>query len=292
MKNITAKQLLTISAVALILMAVGCKKVPDKMPEKTNVNSKPYAIVDTGQTYCYNIGNKIPAPEPGDEFYGQDAQYNGPAPDYTDNGDGTITDNVTGLMWIKEYRRLKYDEAQADAEACITGGYTDWRVPSIKEIYSLMNFDGNQGSGDAFSPVPPDDAVPFINTTFFDFEYPSVDARYIDAHYITTSLYVSVPTRFFGLNLADGRIKSYGVGGNPRNPLYYARYVRGNSSYGINNFVDNKNNTITDKETGLTWMQADSGDVDFKNHLSRYTRSDGSLRWSEALDFCETLDYA
>jgi hypothetical protein len=31
----------------------------------------------------------------------QDAQYNGNAPGYTDNGDGTISDNVNGLMWQK-----------------------------------------------------------------------------------------------------------------------------------------------------------------------------------------------
>lgn len=48
-----------------------------------------YAIVDTGQTACYDAnGNEITCPAPGDAFYGQDAQSAGNQARYTDNGDG------------------------------------------------------------------------------------------------------------------------------------------------------------------------------------------------------------
>ena len=56
-------------------------------------------VPDTGQTKCYNNTVEIPCPQPGEPFYGQDAQY-GPNPhSYTDLGNGIVRDNVTGLEW-------------------------------------------------------------------------------------------------------------------------------------------------------------------------------------------------
>lgn len=49
-----------------------------------------YPIVDTGQSTAYG------------PYSGQDAHYVGNAPSYKDNGDGTITDLVTGLIWTKD----------------------------------------------------------------------------------------------------------------------------------------------------------------------------------------------
>ncbi len=58
-----------------------------------------YRIVDTFQSKCFDDKQEIAAPTKGSPFYGQDAQHQGNDPSYTDNGDGTITDNVTGLVW-------------------------------------------------------------------------------------------------------------------------------------------------------------------------------------------------
>jgi len=60
-----------------------------------------YPIVDTDQQLFYDTLNEITAPAPGDVFYGQDANYTGNQPSYQDNGDGTVSDLVTGLMWSK-----------------------------------------------------------------------------------------------------------------------------------------------------------------------------------------------
>ena len=60
-----------------------------------------YKIVDTGQQTFYGNSTVISTPSSGESFYGQDAQYSGNEPSYTDNNDGIITDNVTGLMWAK-----------------------------------------------------------------------------------------------------------------------------------------------------------------------------------------------
>lgn len=257
-----------------------------------------YPVVETGQTTFFGNNSDISEPAPGQVFYGQDAQYTGNEPSYTDNHDGTITDNVTGLMWEKSFQRSDFDDAQAKAKAATTGGYDDWRVPTIKELYSLILFTGNQGSAPPEMTTPPNDAVPFIDTGYFDFEYPTT-GRYIDAQYISGTEYVETTMggnlTFFGVNFADGRIKGYPQnGGMMQIPegRYYLRLVRGNASYGVNNFSDNQDGTITDEATGLMWMKDDSGNEVFADLLDKYIYNDGTLNWQEALDFAENLEYA
>jgi hypothetical protein len=59
-------------------------------------------VVDTGQEKCYDNSREIICPEPGEAFYGQDAQNQGIQPAYQDNGDGTVTDLNTGLLWQQD----------------------------------------------------------------------------------------------------------------------------------------------------------------------------------------------
>ncbi len=260
--------------------------------------SAPYAIVDTGQDKCYGdgkTGRLRSCPGTGQAFYGQDAQYTGAALRYTNNGDGTITDQVTGLMWQKAFKQVSWANAPSDAASDKTGGYRDWRVPTIKELYSLIDFNGMTGSAAPETTGAPSDAVPYLDTTYFDFEYPTT-GRYIDVQYVTSTAYVSTVMNnqkaFFGYNFADGRIKGYPQSGRPNKNTYYARYVRGNVTYGKNDFRDNGDQTVSDNATGLTWMKVDSGDSSVRSNLRKYAKSDGSLNWEEALDFCENLTYA
>jgi hypothetical protein len=51
----------------------------------------PYAIVDTGQDRCFSNDREIAYPQPGAAFDGQDAQFQGNAPAYKDNGDGKVS---------------------------------------------------------------------------------------------------------------------------------------------------------------------------------------------------------
>src|SRR4030067_1578004 len=66
-----------------------------------HAQSANYVVVDTAQTTFYDNSKTISLPQPGGPFYGQDAQYKGTQPSYQDNGDGTVTALVTGLMWQK-----------------------------------------------------------------------------------------------------------------------------------------------------------------------------------------------
>lgn len=225
-------------------------------------SGRSYPIVDTGQTQCYDNRKEIPCPGPEQPFSGQDAQHEGNKPAYRDNKDGTITDLATGLMWVKARgSKVTWDAAVSGASACRVGGHNDWRMPTIKELYSLINFNGG------FHPEG--NSVPYLDAKYFDFVYgdESKGERPIDCQDWSATQYVGTtmngnPT-VFGANFADGRIKGYpktrpGPGGRTAHTLY-VRYVRGNPAYGKNEFHDNGDGTITDRATGLMWSRKDSG---------------------------------
>ena len=224
------------------------------------ISAQNYKIADTGQITFYNDNSIISAPTLGESFYGQDAQYSGNQPSYTDNLDGTITDIVTGLMWQQEMgEKISFDESFIKADSLSLASYSDWRVPTIKELYSIILFTGQVQGATAISF--------FIDTNYFNQPLGNLDLgeREIDAQTWTSTEYVGRTMQndetVFGVNFVDGRIKGY-----PKykpttgdaNKMYF-RMVRGNEQYGKNNFVDNEDSTISDISTGLMWQKSDDG---------------------------------
>jgi len=99
-----------------------------------------FVIVDTGQNICFDDSDEILCPESGDSFYGQDANYLGNQPSYQDNGDGTVTDLNTGLMWQKDPgEKTTYDEAVAGADTFNLAGYTDFHQSLYHHIQNQNN---------------------------------------------------------------------------------------------------------------------------------------------------------
>ncbi len=237
-----------------------------------------YPIVDTNQTYAYDLSTAIDFPKAGEPFFGQDAQYASKQPSYRDNGDGTVSDLVTGLMWMQDPLRLTYKEAVKGATKCKVGGHTDWRLPTIKEMYSLIQFNGldPDPNGNDTSGL-----IPFMEASVFNFEYgdPDKGERIIDIQFATTAINVAPIMNgqkgMFGVNMADGRIKCYGIESPRGEKIFSVLYVRGNPDYGNNKFRDNGDGTVTDEATGLTWMKADSVK---------------GMDWPSALEYAENLE--
>jgi hypothetical protein len=254
-----------IAVIALVILASLSAIASFSAPAIASTGS--YVVVDTGQSKCYDNSKETPCPKPGEAFYGQDAQYSANKPAYRDNVDGTVTDINTGLMWVKSPGdKVTYAQAIAGAATCRVGGYTDWRLPTIKELYSLILFSGTDVSPCMNGGTCPN-AVPFLDTNYFDFKYGDTSAgeRIIDAQYWSSTGYVSSTMNgaatVFGVNFADGRIKDYPRDMGPHGTVntQFVRYVRGNVDYGSNDFQDNADGTITDRATGLMWSQSDSG---------------------------------
>jgi hypothetical protein len=112
----------------------------------------PGELLRTAQQTCWNgQGTEVPCVgtlEDGDVRAGIPL-------DYTDNGDGTVTDNVTGLMWEKLsrdgsihdvnniYTWVQGLDTKMDAlDAASFAGHTDWRLPNIREVQSLYTYGG------------------------------------------------------------------------------------------------------------------------------------------------------
>ena len=237
------------------------------VPLSAQTDKVKYPIVDTNQTQFYGKSDEIKPPKPDKDYYGQDANFEGNQPSYKDNGDGTITDNVTGLMWVKARgSKVSWDDALAGAKKCSVAGHDDWRMPTIKELYSLIEF-----TGKCRSMTKTKNCIPYLDTNYFEFEYgqTSKGERIIDCQDWSSTNYVSTtmngnPTAF-GVNFADGRIKGYPKetkdphGNNQKTNKLYVRYVRGNTDYGKNELRENDDKTISDAATGLMWSKDDSG---------------------------------
>jgi hypothetical protein len=192
-----------------------------------------YTVVDTGQTACFGLDGQMTCPDETGLYYGQDAQYDGQTPAYTDTGNGTVTDRNTGLEWqetadsngdgtIDSSDKMSQSDGENYCQDLILAGQEDWRLPNIKALYSLIDFSGEDVSGQEAGTQP------FLDTNYFDFSYGDTSAgeRLIDAQWATTSNYVSTVmgnnAAMFGVNFADGRIKGYG----PTN-MFYIQCVRG-----------------------------------------------------------------
>jgi hypothetical protein len=246
----------------------------------TDTGIPSWTVPGTNVIVCYDANQVIPCPtDPGSPFYGQ---YNGITPYYINNGDGTITDTVTGLMWQHDPGAKKtFLDALSGATTLTLGGYNDWRVPTIKELYSLIQFTGDD-------PIVPNGTplsilTPFIDTNYFVFHYGDTTNGYriIDSQYWTCTEFVSIVMghdhSIFGVNFADGRIKSYPRQMRASDNQLYIQYVRGGNGYGINRFSDNGNATISDNASNLMWMKDDSRTA---------------MNWQDALAYARTMNNA
>jgi hypothetical protein len=84
--------------------------------------------------------------------------------DFVDNGDGTVTDQATGLMWSQDDNGvgMEWEDALAYAEGAELAGYDDWRLPNVKELQSILEY------GKSPNAVDSDDLGPAIDVDFFN----------------------------------------------------------------------------------------------------------------------------
>ncbi len=142
-------------------------------------SSVPAPVEKTGQSLCYDpsgsTGGTVACAGTGQDGETQIGTA-WPTPRFTDNGDGTVTDKLTDLIWLKSancFGARNWSNALNDANTLADGSCSltdsssagDWRLPNVKELQSLIDFNfynpvlsnaagtAKWTSGDAFTGV-------------------------------------------------------------------------------------------------------------------------------------------
>jgi len=175
-------------------------------------------LSDTGQRKCYDMGgNEICCPTRGNPLYGQDAQYQGVSPALQDNGDQTVTDQNTGLTWLKSEADVQHtwENAISYCNELDFAGESDWRLPGKIELESIVNYS---------SSYPAADQVFSCESSF----------------YWSATSHKPNPPYAWGVFCADGADHWL-----HKSNQYYIRCVRSG------------NKTVLESDTGLEWQQND-----------------------------------
>jgi len=128
---------------------------------------------------------------------------------FIDNGDGTVKDTSTGLMWQQDTAPdMTWQEALAYCEGLDLGDHTDWRLPTINELRSLVDFSR---------------CNPTINTTYFP--------NTVLFNYWSSTTYVGSRSYAWRVYFKDVYNYPNNHWGNKVN-TFYVRAVRGGQSGG------------------------------------------------------------
>jgi hypothetical protein len=174
---------------------------------------------------------------------------------YTDNGDGTVTDATTGLTWVRcaqgttldlgicsgTASSFTWDQANALTASITFAGQSDWRLPTIRELQTIV---------DRSKVSPAIDLGAFPDTPSSNFWSGTPDA--------------SFPAYAWGVVFDDGVASSY----DSSNP-YFVRLVRGGQPFGSllniarpsNDYVDLGDGTVTHRPTSLMWKRCAEGQL-------------------------------
>ena len=239
-------------------------------------------LTDALQTKCYDTkGDEINCPSEGEKFYGQDGNYTRLTSNYNLDCNNTIVvDNNTGLMWETAHHddRENYSTANSYCEAITLGGYDDWRLPTIKELFSISEWHGSQNETNAF----------YLDSTIFDFDYPQIDQSDLTGTHSnqmmgqtwSSTIRPDNKTSVYFFNFLDAHIKSQSTT-NIGSELFY-RCVKGEEGKYENNFVDNNDQSVTDTATELMWQKTNG----------EQSSGDYQFTWEEGMNYCENLSLA
>ena len=183
-------------------------------PDCTTTSAGPVGLPDTGQTICYD-GNGTMIPCDSATCAGQDGLYATGCPNgenrFVDNGDGTVTDTCTGLMWqqdtadtngdqqIDRNDQLPWCEALAYCENLSLAGHDDWRLPNVRELQSIVDY----GRFNAIHPI---------------FHWNLVDSWEL-FYWSSTSLHQTSPAYAWIVDFSYGEVRSF-------YPPAFSSYVR------------------------------------------------------------------
>jgi hypothetical protein len=179
-----------------------------------------------------------------------------PSPRFLDNSNGTVTDNMTGLIWVQDAGASgtkNWVESVSYCEDLTAPISDDWRLPNREELRSLINY------GAATPGVWLDSFFTSVGTK--NYFSASLQAKAPDTSaWMCTMLsgIVNYKSRTFTAYAWPVRGSSITIpvtGQILPNTQGYDGYYREGQKWPTVRFVDNKNGTMTDVMTGLTWTK-------------------------------------
>lgn len=225
----------------------------------------PFALPATGQKISYAAG---------DDFSANKGVAWNAATRFTDNGDGTVTDALTGLIWLKDAGCLR-TALWADGLMAVnqlasgTCGLSDgstagvWRMPNVVELESLMDVSASDPALPAGNPfLNVSGGIYWTSTSYYGGETGSDKAwtiRLSDGRFMndtTSNVKASASNAIWAVKGVGGAtIKLPATGFH----IPYAAGDDGSVQAGVGldspRFVDNHDGTITDTMTGLHWLK-------------------------------------
>ncbi len=241
-------------------------------------------VPDTGQTKCYDEETEIACPEPGEDYFGQDAQYGWDVlleederfQRYDHADDFTVLDTMTLLEWqgcvsglegeacqIGHPQRRPWLDAFNYCEALELGGHEDWGLPEIEELSHLL---------DAGEVGPSIDPVVFPETP---------------AHsHVSSTISAHDPDNAWHANFSAGTLFTSGIGDFNHD----VRCVRGPAMPTPSLHRSGPSDqwpVVRDAETGLMWQGCNAGRAGTVCEEGTTV----SKTWKEALAYCESLEW-
>jgi hypothetical protein len=270
----------------------------------------------TGQTTSYYPGDdgdlQIGVPLPGNRF--------------TNHGNGSATDQLTGLMWVTNgnlmvTRNPSFDQDRVAGDGDVNWqtamdyiqllnnenylGYNDWRAPNVVEMRSFANLsrpDSVLPSGHPFLNIKP---LYWTSTTVEKYRNTAIGFFMTEFYLHSNIINPAGETEFFSKRAsADYKyyllpVRSSGNPGLVELPVTGQRYMfkpgddggtKAGESWPSPRLVDNNNQTVTDRLTGLMWTKDANLMVTRNPEFDTNQWVDGCVNWEHALEYVALLN--
>ncbi len=221
-------------------------------------------VIQTVTTFAQTTKTMLKLPDTGQNMsytttFGEDNDYSINTPYFYNNLNGTLSDTITGLMWQRvDGGEMTIENATIYADTLTLGGFTDWRLPTAREGFSILNLQNNN---------------PALNTTYFG----NTNAEY----WWTSERQANDATKIWCTNAGGGignhpKAETISAGGTKKFHTRAVRTAHTPTTFSTR-FIDNGDGTITDNTTDLVWLK---------------TPNTAILTWEEALAYAENLNFA
>jgi hypothetical protein len=209
----------------------------------------------TGQKLCY-VGDTSASATCNSTYYGEDGYVDGISKSFTTKSGNVVKDDHTGLYWTGNVSTGKTQpQAVTYCDDLVQGGYSDWRLPNIVELVTVMDSGNTQQglhsdwvTGNYWSSTQD----PVTTANYWIVEIISEFFSTSDQAGTTTDSVVCVRGTTNGITLTDGRTTR-------------------------KSFVDLGDGVVIDEHTGLVWDKLGTS---------------GTYTWTAARTYCDDLSLA